>query len=165
MADYCVQGCFAFRCTSAECALIEEVFDIAARLMNDEDGIAPSAAFLSAFPATSADDRLSGFRSIFSDPQYPEIGAAFDQGVDQVQPTLHEARFWSDTDFQPYPVAEIIRHCCQDTLAKTPVGFAWAQSCSRPRVDGFGGGWCAIFCDRIVIETTSDALAQALALE
>ena len=68
----------------------------------------------------------------------------------------------SMTDFDPENVAMLIQRCCAETLAKAPIGFEWATVCSRPRIGEFGGGWCAVFTDRIELESTSEPLSRAL---
>lgn len=161
MADIWIQGSFAFRCTAAECALIEEAANAGYALTNGDQPEPPSAALLAAFPPDDRADAWSGFRHAFVDPDFPVIGADF---VGQPYPDDPHARivcFASLADFDPENVAMLIQRCCVETLAKEPIGFEWAVTCSRPRVGEFGGGWCAIFADRIEIETTGEALSQA----
>ena len=163
MADNYIAGSFAFRCTTGEAALIETAWELADDLMRDEAPSEPDADILAAFPPDSPDDVWSGFRAIFIDMDYPSFGA--DMAVDSLPDDPGFCRVWigSETDFQPTPIAALIHRCCPVTLADGPIGFEWAETCSRPRVDEFGGGWCAIFADRIDIESTGDALARALA--
>ena len=66
-------------------------------------------------------------------------------------------------DFDAAAIAVVIQRCCPETLAKGPIGFEWAMTCSKPRIGEFGGGWCAIFADRIEIDATNEALSRALA--
>lgn len=60
-----------------------------------------------------------------------------------------------------YP-PEIARTFSPELAALIGYGFEWAATCSKPRIGEFGGGWCAVFADRIEIETTGEALSQAL---
>ena len=58
------------------------------------------------------------------------------------QPVLAEAGLFlsSDGDGNPEYVIDFVL-CCAETLnLQGQWGFAWALTCSRPRLDGFGGG-------------------------
>lgn len=162
MANIYLQGCFTFACTNAEMALIEEAFQASYDLMDGRDPAAPSPEILAAFPPTAKDEAWSGFRKLFPDPDYPTFGADLEGGNSIDQPDISYPILSSTIDFQPVPIAALIQRCCPASLARKPVGFEWAESCSSPRIGEFGGGWCAIFTDRIEIETTGEALARAL---
>lgn len=162
MADTYIQGSFAFRCTDAERALIGEAAQAASGLSSDLAHDLPSAAFRTAFPPTRADDAWSGFLDIFPDPDFPALGADFAGESCPGEPGRSIVSFASMSDFQPEAVAMLVQRCCPHTLGLSPIGFEWAVSCSKPRIDEFGGGWCAIFADRIEIEATGTALARAL---
>jgi hypothetical protein len=162
MADYYVQGSFAFTCSHAEMALVEEAFQLSYDLQDGREPVDPTPEFMAAFPPDTPDDHWSGFRAIFPDPDFPHFGVAFEGGNTLEQPDITTAAFFSMTDFQPDALAGLIQHCCQDTLRTAPIGFEWACSCSRPRRSEFGGGWCAIFTDHIEFGTTGEALSHAL---
>src|SRR3546814_17859062 len=60
MADHFIQGSFAFTCSIAEAALIEEAWQLAADLMGDFDPAPISDELLAVFPPSLADkDRKS----------------------------------------------------------------------------------------------------------
>lgn len=162
MADSYVQGSFAFTCSHAEMALIEEAFQASYDLQDERTPTDLTPEFLAVFPPTSADDPCSGFLGIFPDCDFPNFGVDFEGGNTLEQPGVSTVSLSSTTDFQPDALAALIQHCCQDTLRQAPIGFEWACSCSRARVGEFSGGWCAIFADRIEIETTSEALSRAI---
>lgn len=162
MADSYVQGSFAFTCSHAEMALIEEAFQASYDLGDGDTTTEPTPEFLAAFPPKLTDAPWSGFLGIFDDPDFPNFGVEFEGGNTLDQPGVSTVAFWSMTDFQPASLGELIRHCCQDTLRQAPIGFEFAFSCSRARRDEFGGGWCAVFADRIEIETTREALSHAI---
>lgn len=162
MADYGIQGSFAFTCTNAEMALLEEVFQASDDLMAECDPSAPSLEFLAAFPPSDATDPFNGFPVIFDDRDFPSTGADLEGGNSIEDPTHSTVAIHGGTDFQPYTIAVIIQSCCKETLRAAPIGFEWACSCSKLRTDGFSGGWCAIFADRIEVETTGEALSRAL---
>lgn len=162
MADHWTQGCFAFRCTRGERALIEEAVNASRDLCAGVEADPPSAALLAAFPPTDPADPWSGFRGAFGDFDYPHVGGDF-AAIDHPDAGDCLATFASMDDFEPDALAILIQRCCPATLAVGPIGFEWAEICSKPRIDAFGGGWCAIFADRIELGSTSQALDRALA--
>lgn len=162
MADCYVQGSFAFTCSHAEMALIEEAFQASYDLEDGDTPTKPTPEFLAAFPPVSSGESWSGFLAIFPDPDFPNFGVDFEGGNTLDRPGVSTVIFSSTTDFQPDALAALIQRCCQATLRQAPIGFEWSFSCSRPRVGEFGGGWCAVFADRIEIETTREALARAI---
>lgn len=162
MADYWTQGSFAFRCTQSERALLSEAFAAAQQLASETEAGEPSAALLDAFPPTESGECWSGFRAVFPDPDFPHFGASFIPQDAPDDPAQAKVTIFGDLDFQPEPIAAVIQRCCPATLAAAPIGFEWSDSCSRPRVDAFGGGWCAIHADRIEFESTGERLSRAL---
>lgn len=162
MADCYTQGSFAFTCSHAEMALIEEAFQASYDLGDGDAPTEPTPEFLAAFPPKSPGDPWSGFLAIFDDPDFPSFGVDFEGGNTLDQPGVSTVSFWGMTDFQPDALAALIQRCCQATLLQAPIGFEWALSCSRARIGEFGGGWCAVFADRIEIETTGEALSRAI---
>ena len=162
MVDMYVQASLVFRCTTQERALIDEASRASANLMRAHDITGPSAALLRVFSPSDAHDPWSGYRDIFADGDYPDLGAEV-----VGRPLLDATGTWDVSimgmaGFQLDAVAQLIYACCKASLAIEPVGFEWAFSCSKPRLGAFGGGWCAIFPDRIEMESTSQALDAAL---
>ena len=162
MADTYVSGCFTFCCTNAEMALLEEAFNAAEDLNCELEPPAPSQEFLKAFPPSGVDDPWSGFLTIFDDATFPILGADLTGGNSFEEPTVSTPMISGTVDFQPWPIAELVRRCCQVSLAKAPVSFEWAVTCSRARPGEFGGGRCVIFADRVDIQSTGEALRVAL---
>lgn len=161
MADHYMQASFAFLCTHHEMALLEEAFQAAGDLMHGDDPGDPSPDFLEIFPPVLPDARWSGFRAIFSDYDYPTLGADLEGGSDPHDVTRSRAMI-SGEQIDPEAIAALIQRCCRQTLAQGPIGFEWATTCSRLRIGEFGGGWCAIFADRIEIESTAEILDKAM---
>lgn len=161
MANNFISASFVFTCSNAEMALLEEAFQAESDLMADLDPGHPSPEFLEIFPPTSADP-WSGFRSLFGDPDFPAFGAEISGGNSLDTPATCKVYIYGETEFQPEPIANLIHRCCQATLKKAPIAFQWAETCSKPLPDEFGGGWCAIFPDWVDIEATHEALAKAL---
>lgn len=162
MADHFVEGAFAFTCSIEEAALIEEAWQIAADLMGEFMPDPVSVELLAVFPPVVSGSPLSGFTAIFDDANFPDFGADL-----TVENAIEDSKsctvsIFGTTDFQPWPIAGLIQRCCKASLTQAPIGFDWSFTCSRPRLNSFGGGWCAIFSDRIEIETTREALSQAL---
>ncbi|MGE4306678.1 MAG: hypothetical protein AB7E24_21920 [Novosphingobium sp.] len=162
MADTYIQGSFSFSCSYAELALIEEAFEASYTFMAEDTPKDPSPEFLTAFPPVKPEDPWSGFLAIFPDPDFPDFGVEFEAENPRDRPELSTVFLYSTTDFQPDALAQLIQHCCQDTLRQAPIGFEWACSCSRPRVGEFGGGACAIFADGMVFKTTGAILSDML---
>jgi hypothetical protein len=162
MADTYLSGCLAFRCTNAEMALLEEAFNAAEDLNCELEPPAPSQEFLKAFPPSGVDDPWSGFLTIFDDATFPILGADLTGGNSFEEPTVSTPMISGTIDFQPWLIAELVRRCCQTSLAKAPICFEWAVTCSRARPREFGGGRCVIFADRVDIQSTGEALRAAL---
>lgn len=162
MADSFVQAAFAFTCSIDEAALIEEAWQLSADLMGGFEPGSVSPEFLAFFPANGEGDALSGFTAIFSDALFPDFGADLRVENSVEKPKTCTVSIYGTTDFQPDPIAALIHRCCKASLADCPIGFDWSYSCTKPFRDSFGGGWCAIFPDRIEIETTHEALSRAL---
>src|SRR3546814_16228533 len=76
-------------------------------------------------------------------------------------PKTCSVSIYSDTDFQPWPIAVLIQRCCQPSLTIGPIGFEWSLTCRKPRIVSFGGGVCGLFPTRIAIEATLGALSTA----
>jgi hypothetical protein len=91
---------------------------------------------------------------------FPDFGADLAGGAKE--DGTWEAIISADTSLDPMAIARLIQRCCQESLGQAPIGFEWAVTCSRQRIGEFGGGWCAIFPDRIEIETTTQLLSLAL---
>lgn len=162
MADSYVQGSFAFTCSHAEMALLEEAYQASCDLQHGGEPADPTPEFLAAFPPTDIESPWSGFLAIFPDPDFPTFGVDFEGGNTLERPEISTVIFYSTTDFQPDALAALIQRCCQATLRQAPIGFEWACSCSKPRIGEFGGGACAIFPDRIVFNNTAQMLERAL---
>lgn len=58
--------------------------------------------------------------------------------------------------------AKVVQQTCQETLALGPITFEWSHSCSKPVIDAFGGGYCIIKKDDIIIVSTDQLLEQHL---
>ncbi|PZU05744.1 MAG: hypothetical protein DI606_19110 [Sphingobium sp.] len=143
-------------------ALLEEAFLACANLDAEFEPDDPSPEFLASFPPTDGGDHWSGLLSLFDEPHFPSLGAELSGGNSLEDPAHCTAVISGTTDFQPWSVAQIIQRCCRATLALEPLGFEWAVTCSRPRPGEFGGGYCAIFADRVVLQSTGESLSQAL---
>lgn len=162
MVDVWVQSCFAFSCSPAEMALLEEAFQASYDLGEGcmPHSANPSPAMQALFPALG-EDRWAGFRDIFPDRDFPSFGAILTGGNLADRETV-TAIITSETAFDPEAVARVIQRCCCATLRIAPIGFEWSVTASRMRVGEFSGGWCALFHDHIEVMTTGDALGLAL---
>lgn len=101
---------------------------------------------------------FNGLLEIFDDPRFPQFGAEL--RVTGADPCM--VSIYGDSDFQPDAIAALIQRCCPQTLSEAPIGFTWSYGSSRPRPEDTGGGWCAIFADRIEFGETAEGLSKAL---
>lgn len=161
MADTWIQASFAFTCSNAEMALLEEAVLAAAHLADDFEPDPPSSEFLAIFPPVD-DDVWSGFRNLFTDPDFPSFGAEIEGGNSIDRPDTSTVTLFGTTDFDPNAVARLIQRCCRESLEAEPIAFEYCWSCSKPCVGEFGGGWCVIHPERLDSGTTGEALAAAL---
>ena len=161
MADVFVKSCFAFHCSAAEWALLREAFLLSLDLCAGVEPSPLSTEFMTLFPC-DGEDRWSGFRDLFDDRNYPDFGADLAGGAEESS-TSWRAIISAEVSLDPAAIAALIQRCCAATLAGGPIRFEWSTSCSRQLVDAFGGGWCAIFADHVVLETTRAALDKATA--
>jgi len=104
-------------------ARLHEAFAAAADLADDREPEEPSPNFLDAFPPASGDDIWSGFLAIFDESDFPTLGADLTGGPFEENPALSIVQISGATDFQPWPIAQIIRRCCQHSLSLAPIGF------------------------------------------
>lgn len=162
MADIYIQGSFAFTCHAVEAETLAQAWYASIALRDEIEPDTPSAALITLFPPHKPDDPWSGLLSIFDDPDFPDFGADLQIDVDPDNPDMGIIVVCGMMDFQPAPVATLIQRCCTQSLAQAPIGFEWAEVCSKPRVGHFSGGWCAIFPDRLEFESTHHALSAAL---
>ena len=162
MAEHYLEASFSFACTDAELALLKEIFGAASDMMSGIVAPAPSPKILELFPPEEEDDLWSGLGTIFCDAYFPDFGARFEAGPASIDGVGQIAHIYGTPTFQPDPVATVIHRCCAESLLRAAIGFEWSESCSKPREGEFGGGWCAIFADRIEMHSTSEALSAAL---
>lgn len=60
---------------------------------------------------------------------------------------------------QSFPLIQYaLQYAMNQCGVTTPQTFQWASFCSKDVIDGFGGGACAVFPDRIVEFSTTDAV-------
>jgi hypothetical protein len=163
MADTFIQGSFAFRCLPADCALLDETITALNAITKGDEPEPPGKRAAALFPPSRCEEPWSGLVDLMPDPDRPGINADFDWVIDPDDPHVATVYLSSMTDFEPGSIAELIHLCCQESLTLGPVGFEWAVTCSRPRIDEFGGGWCVIFADRIEFNRTGEALTRAMA--
>jgi hypothetical protein len=116
-------------------------------------------AFVAAFPplAEAGDDPLSGFKDLFEDQDYFELGCTIEaepraDGITDLWIAGHQ--------IQVETVARIVQRSCPSAL---PFAFEWACYSDRLRRDEFGGGYALVAADKFQLVTTSDLIGRALA--
>lgn len=72
----------------------------------------------------------------------------------QVEVWVHDTGEWANVD----QIAAVLQALLVKFPGLQPIGFTWADTCSKPRIDEFGGGAVLISRDRVQIETTHDLL-------
>jgi hypothetical protein len=85
-----------------------------------------------------------------------------------VQPESDGVWLWihDDIDGDTNHVTAYVQHLAEELELTGLWGFKWVRTCSRPRIDGFGGGACVIDLASGEITasiTTGEWLAQHLA--
>lgn len=137
--------------------------------------------YIEALQDAEADEPVEGVSAGWPDPS--EIIKTFDDhvgldvsiGAQGFTPKEGEVSVWIKDD-GGLPNIDLLVFVLERTWQKfripDPVGFQWANTCSAPRPDGFGGGFAVIGCDpmgRIFSEVRgtdpllNDALSRAKA--
>lgn len=86
----------------------------------------------------------------------------------EVQPESDGVWLWihDDIDGDTNHVIAYVQHLAEELELTGLWGFKWVRTCSRPRIDAFGGGACVIDLasgEVIASITTGEWLAQQLA--
>lgn len=106
-----------------------------------------------------SDPVYADFANLFDDPQY--ISLTFAVEANPGKP----ASLWVYTEESGSP--EDAAAAVQAFLAKFRpaeiLGFEWANTCSKPRLDSFGGGAALVTADEVVWFNPSRMLAEAIA--
>ena len=167
MADYFCQTSFAIAISADEAALIREI-DPLLRVLGDGFAAAPeaeaayahtSAAFQALFPKGDHGDPFLELTSLFDDPTWPTIGVDLEPRPDAERPGT-VALYVSGDDARPFDLAALLQRVCPSAL---PFRFGWAYTCSRPRLDAFGGGYMEVSADGITRLTDPDDPVEAIA--
>jgi hypothetical protein len=154
MSDYYTQTCFVIHVSEDEAALINEI-DPLLRALSDgfETAVeaeaayaATSARFQAVFPKGADGDPFFALTSLFDDPIWPSVGCDLETQPIPDRPGHFQLCVTGD-DVQPYDLAALVQRVCPSAL---PFRFGWAHTCSRHRVDAFGGGYMEVGADRIL---------------
>jgi hypothetical protein len=146
MADHYTKLSFELDCTEAEADRL-----IAAFAVTGDEAALP-ADLTPYFPANDPGDPLSGVAALYDDADAFDIGARIDRRPGGVW--IH-----GDGDPQVLAIAEFIRRLAPSSL---PMGFTWANDCSRSRPGGFGGGYVLITRDDYDVADVAALLDEAL---
>ena len=66
--------------------------------------------------------------------------------------------FHEDTNFDVEEAAAVIQSFLKECRPKGSCGFSWALSCSKPRLDEFGGGACFVTAQKVWWHSYNDWL-------
>ena len=128
MADFYTKLCFDVACTPQEAERL-----VAAFAVTGETPALPDV-LLDAFPPTDPADPLSGVAALYDGADAFDVGA-------WILPIEAGVRIWGQGDPQLIAISEFIRTLAPSAL---PLGFTWANDCSRCRPGAFGGGYALI---------------------
>lgn len=68
---------------------------------------------------------------------------------------------YADEYFNADMLADKIQHMLRKFKLDKVFRFSWAETCNKLRADCFGGGWCAVSRDEILIGTTWGDMCEA----
>src|SRR3546814_18850606 len=85
---------------------------------------------LAVFPPSLADKPLSGFTTIFDDANFPDFGADIQVENSIEDPKTCSVSIYSDTDFQPWPIAVLIPRYCQPRSEERRVRKECVRTCT-----------------------------------
>lgn len=154
MADYYTQTAFALRVDAAEADILPEIDDVLDAIQtgfeSPEDALAfwqsCSVRFRQLFPADDPNQPFAHFTALFSDESYPSHGAEITCSPDPSREGGAVLDICGDS-VDPYALAGLLRILLPSAI---PFRFGWAETCSRMRVDSFGGCFLEVSTDRIV---------------
>lgn len=164
MANSCVKAAFAIRVAPDEALLIEQVFEAAEQLSQGLDPAEAGAlyarfgpAFAHAFPR-GAEDAFAAVRALFDDPAYPAFGCEVD--IDQPGPD-RRVPVWFGGDQVAIDALPRLFH--RVAVSSLPIGFQFAFTCDRYRIDEFGGGYAIATAAGAAWEDSRRLLERAFA--
>ena len=68
--------------------------------------------------------------------------------------------FYGDPDIDVECAAVVIQRFLKECRPQGSCGFSWAETCSKPRLDSFGGGACFITATNISWQSSGDWLSN-----
>ena len=153
MSDFAIKFFIAFPCSAADAA---RFFAVRCYLIAQQNGDAallePSAA------ALLQDERSDPPETYLAELLSTGEGLGVDCSYDVASQHLH---IWS---IDPTPDLHALSVMLQRLYPEyLPIGFEWAYTCSRPRLDAYGGGYMVIHAHGIVQNSTHDLMISDLA--
>lgn len=154
MADYYTQTSFGVHADSGEAEILAEVDSVIDALQdgfeNAEEAMeawkACSERFRDLFPAADPAEPFASFTALFEDETYPSHGADITCRPDPEREGGSIVTVSGD-QVDPYTLARLIQKVLPSAL---PFRFGWAETCSRLRLDDFGGGFLEVTADRLI---------------
>lgn len=144
MTDNFTQTSFSLKATEEQYIALKTVFEI-----NDREDFNDNAKNI-LYPYFEDYDAILRFQD--NKAEY------VDNPCCSINYELGQIQIYGD-QIDPYLIARYIQHFIKPD---EPIGFSFAQTCSRYRIDEFGGGFCFITKDYVICETTSDILETKL---
>jgi len=148
MADYYTQTSFAIEVSAAEAALIQEIDPLLRAIADGFETAAQAEAvyeatslqFQAAFPKGADGDPFFELTRLFDDPTWPAVGCDLEVQAIPERPGHYQLWVHGD-DARPFDLAALLQSVCPSAL---PFRFGWAYTCSRHRLDAFGGGYMEV---------------------
>ena len=160
MANSYLTFSFAVPANQAQFELFEECVEAYGEIYeNGEDGEDAHGESGSWYESRSPE-----FKKIFDSPdKFKESFDEFNYNI-AIDASFQNKYIYISADEygNPNDVGEILRHVVPDAL---PFGFEWALTCSKPRVDEFGGGVTLVTQDGVRSVGTLEMLDKMLSEE
>lgn len=154
MADHFTQISFAVHVDAAEAAILPEIDEVLAALRDSFPSAAEAMAawratserFRRLFPADDPENPFASFTALFDDETCPSHGAELSCSADPAREG-GAIMMASGDQVDPFALARLLRIVVPSAL---PFRFGWAETCSRMRVDAFGGGFMEVTAERLI---------------
>jgi len=154
MADYYTQTSFAVHVDAREADILPEIDEVIDLIRDGFETTGEAIAawqacserFRALFPADDTEAPFARFTALFNDETYPCHGAEF---ITEPDPGRGDGiiLYVSGDGVDPFALARLLQKTLPSAL---PFRFGWAETCSRMRVDDFGGGFIEVTAERLI---------------
>jgi len=150
MSDFAVKLFIAFPCSHLAA---ERFYALHAYLQAEDACALLEPAVAAQLQAGSAETPEAALAALLSTCEGLGVACSYDSA-------RQHFHIWS-TDPTPdlHALSVLLQRLYPECL---PIGFEWAYTCSRPRLDAYGGGYMVIYAHDIVQRATHDLLLRDL---